>query len=1027
MRDEESNRSIALTPLFVVVCVLAAAWPAPAIAQTESNRSRASERSERRASQALAAQYLRRGIAEYQRERYEQAVFELAAAASLEPTPLAYFYLGRCHDELGDVTAAVSAYEKFLASAPKSLHSKTRIAARRLASLRAAPGKLPEATDLGTPLGAKPRLEPEREPEPEPEPRPKLEPGAPPLAATGELPPPPTLKAVRASQAPQIDGILDDAEWRRAPAISAFTQKMPFGGQAPTEKTTLRLLYDDDAVYVAFDCEQVASPVVALLARRDRPMETDSVTIAFDSRAEGRSAFEFSVSAAGVLIDGIRFDDGKISREWDDIWEAKSEVRDHGWSAEFRIPLRVLRFEPEPEGVWHFQARRYISAKQELDEWAYVPLDVGGEVSHYGQLEGLRGLESHHSLELLPFVLGRARYQAEDPAIVRRGWTLRPSAGLDFKWHPANNLTVNGTVNPDFGQVEADQLILNLTTIEPLFPEKRPFFLSGMDDFATLTPIFYSRRIGRTPKPPPLSTAAPNVERLYDYPEPTPIYGAVKVAGDRSGGATVAALSAVTGPNDVDVVLPNGAREARLVDPLTWYNVLRVRTELTRGLDIGAIGTAATRLEPGVGWPAALTSNAGYPAVGDASGTGAATQRCPLGERTQAGQRCFHDAYVGSLDLLWRSPAGQYAIRGQGYASTIQNGPVRLFPDGTRIGSGDVGAGGTLRLSKQGGEHWLFDATASVHSRKADFNDLGFMDRQNHARAGLYAEYRTLEPALGLIETHTSALAYGENNLDGLSLGRGVLVMENAVLDSRWNLTLGGYASASHFDDREVGDGTALERASLLGAIQSVSTDPRRVFVLSAQATEEWLRNGANFSALLGVTWHPASRAELRITPTYTRNFGEPRYAGTGQAPTDLVFGRLHAESAGVTVRASYTFVPTLTLQSYAQLFLASGHYFDYAHFTAPAAGPRPVVNLADLVAGGPPAIRPDFEQASLAVNVVLAWEYHLGSTLYLLYARSQNPNVALNPSLAPRLDVNAVRTAPAADVIMLKIAYWIG
>jgi Domain of unknown function (DUF5916) len=295
------------------------------------------------------------------------------------------------------------------------------------------------------------------------------------------------------------------------------------------------------------------------------------------------------------------------------------------------------------------------------------------------------------------------------------------------------------------------------------------------------------------------------------------------------------------------------------------------------------------------------------------------------------------------------------------------------------------------------------------------------------ARAGAYLEYRTLDPSFVVIETHTSALAYGQNNLDGLALARGLLVMESVVLESRWALTLGGYANAAHFDDREVGDGTALERAALLGAVQSISTDTRRALVLTAQVAEEGPTNGANLNAQVGVTWHPWSTAELQLVPSYTYNSGEPRYAGTGQSPTDLVFGRLHAESASMTLRASYTFVPTLTLQGYAQAFLASGQYSEYGHFDASASGPRPIVSLRDLVPGAAPPTRPDFERGSLALNVVLRWEYHLGSTLYLLYVRSQNPNVALDPFQTPRIDPYVLRTAPAADVVMVKVAYWIG
>jgi hypothetical protein len=350
-----------------------------------------------------------------------------------------------------------------------------------------------------------------------------------------------------------------------------------------------------------------------------------------------------------------------------------------------------------------------------------------------------------------------------------------------------------------------------------------------------------------------------------------------------------------------------------------------------------------------------------------------------------------------------------------------------MLPDGTRLGAGDAGAGGVLKVSKQGGEHLLLDGTITAHGRSLDFNDVGFMDRQNYLRGGAYAEFRTLKPGFGTTETHTSVLAYGMNNLDGLALDRGVLLSASAVLESRWTLTLGAHAQARRFDDREVGDGTALERSALWGLSQVLWTDPRKPLFVSARAVEERMSVGDNLTFEVGATWHPISTMELQVLPSYTRNFGEPRYAGTGASDEELVFGRLHAESVGVTTRASYTFTPTLSLQAYGQVFLARARYFDFSHFTSAGTGPRPDVSLGDLEPGGPPPLRPDFDRASLAVNVVLRWEYHLGSTVYLVYARSQNAGSGFDPTQAPRLDPLVLRTAPTTDLFLLKVVYWFG
>ena len=326
----------------------------------------------------------------------------------------------------------------------------------------------------------------------------------------------------------------------------------------------MRVLYDEDAVYVGFDCTQQNTPIVQRLTRRDRVVEVDSVQFDLGTRGDHKSAFEFYVNASGTQADAIRFNDTGYSTDWDDNWEARTDVTDHGWTAEFRIPLRILRFPSLPVQSWDFQASRYISMKQENDDWAYFPRSVAGEVSHYGRLDGLEGLREKMPLELRPFVVARVRRR--DPAVgqLASGWDGLASGGLDLKWHPTPGLTLDATFNPDFAQVEADQVVLNLSTVETYYPEKRPFFLEGIDAFATPFQILYTRRIGRVPLIPSLRTNPFNPrgdEQLYDVPEPSRIYGATKLTGSLGQGWSVGTIQAVTAPNSVQVQLGN--RRAR--------------------------------------------------------------------------------------------------------------------------------------------------------------------------------------------------------------------------------------------------------------------------------------------------------------------------------------------------------------------------------------------------------------------------------------------------------------------------------
>src|SRR5512140_568967 len=327
---------------------------------------------------------------------------------------------------------------------------------------------------------------------------------------------PPHLTAAHVTQAPTLDGRLDEPAWKNAPATGAFTQKLPTDGAAASEATSVRILYDEDALYIGIHCDQMRAPIVPRLTRRDRNAESDWVSINLDTRGDGKSALEFLVNASGVLVDGARSNDVDYSADWDENWEAQTHVGDSGWTAEIRIPLRILRFAKRDVQSWGLQARRYISAKQELDEWAYTPRSVAAEVSRYGKLDGLRGLEPRTAFELRPFALLRVRSRDATVDTTGHGVDVMPSGGLDLKWHPSQDLTVDATVNPDFAQVEADQVVLNLSTFEVYKPEKRPFFLEGAELVAPRLglPLVYTKRIGRNPDLPQLRSSAQFTEQL---------------------------------------------------------------------------------------------------------------------------------------------------------------------------------------------------------------------------------------------------------------------------------------------------------------------------------------------------------------------------------------------------------------------------------------------------------------------------------------------------------------------------------
>lgn len=819
------------------------------------------------------------------------------------------------------------------------------------------------------------------------------------------------LSASRVDQPPVIDGVIEAAEWEGAASSADFVQKFPREGAEPSEQTTLRLSYDDDAVYVAFECRQTTAPIVARLARRDTPVPSDSVTVTLGTRADGRSAFEFSVNAAGVLTDGVRFNDTSYSAEWDENWQASTAATDSGWSAELRIPLRILRFAAVPDQAWDFQARRYIASRQETIEWQLIPRLRGGEVSRYGRLVGLENLGTSSHWELRPFVVGRLR-RAPSPSARGASWAPSGSAGLDVKYHPSQGLTLDATFNPDFAQVEADQELLNLRNVEAYLPEKRAFFLEGTDVFATPLQLLYTRRIGLFPEDPPALGVPEFGDEYAAPPEPTVIYGASKLTGKLGERWTIGMLQALTAPNEVVLAGPRG-RARRVVEPLSAFGVARLRHDLSDGTHVGLTLTTVQRLED-------QEASATLPSVGEGPGR---EKLCPSGVTTAASVSCFNDAYVSSLDFRWSSPDEDWVAVGQLTQSMLQGGPPRVVPDGSVVEPNQLGFGAFAQLIKQSG-NFVGDLNLELADRSLDYNDLGYAERSNLIGWSTNLEYR-LPRVWPLIESKLHLDYLAARNTRGIDVGTGYYLGTTGKFSNLWEYALYLGYLPRRFDDREVGNGLALERAPAVSLELVLTSDPSRPVSFGFNTISQWIQTGANFSGSVDLALRPAPALSLELRPTLSYTLGEPRFGLEGDAPGQYIFGKLRATSAGLTLRASYAFLPRLTLQMYGQLFLASGDYSSLSELRGN--GPRPArLWLSELrpLTGGL-SNNPDFEDAALNLNVVLYWEYALGSTVYAVYTRAQELAQNLELGESPGVGPATLTRAPSVDTLLLKLAFW--
>jgi len=809
---------------------------------------------------------------------------------------------------------------------------------------------------------------------------------APPGARAARGPVPPTVSPARTSQPIVIDGRLDEESWGSAPVDDAFVQQYPVEGAAPTERTELRVLYDDSALYVGIICFERSAPVVARLTRRDRVVASDRVTVDISSRADRLTAFHFGVNAAGVLDDGIYFDDASYSGDWDENWEAATSIGPAGWSAEIRIPFRILRFEAADQQRWGFEVERYSESRHEWDHWSFRPRAAAGFVSTFGTLEGLKGIRPTSPFELRLVGLLRLRHRDDEVLADMPGPTTDWRGGfeLDGKAHPTQGTTLDLTVNPDFGQVDADQVILNLTTTELVYPEKRPFFLEGIDTFTTPRTILYTRRIGAQPAAPSLGSS----EVLADGVNPSRIWGAAKLVGAVGPRTNVGLLTALTGENTVDIRAGDAPPVSRVVDPMSLFNALRVRRLWGQGGDVGLLATSVNRFQGGP-------------------------------------DRLKNDAYVAAADGHWHSPGANYLLAGQVVAALLERGPPKAQPDGIDSAPGRLSLGATLTAAKQGGEHWLASTSQAISGRQLDYNDFGYLDRKNDYNAYADLTYRTLTPRWNTTETYLNLAVSHRQTLDGIALGDNVRLQGGATFKNFWVTSAAVYFNSRYFDDRETGDGLALERASLWGAEWYLATDTRRLVSGALWLQARDIADGAQYAGSAALYVRPLSRLELEFDPTALFTSGEPRFmkldAGTYR------FGSLRATDVGVTVRATVGLLPTLTFQLYGQLFLATKHFSDTSSYVPAGADPlRAELHLGQLT---PDAAAPsDTQQAVLNVNAVLRWEYRLGSVIFLVYTRAQSPTIPATSPGFPRLDLAPLNgNRGSTDILLLKASYWWG
>jgi hypothetical protein len=814
------------------------------------------------------------------------------------------------------------------------------------------------------------------------------------------------VHATRTTQPPTIDGRLDDAVWKTIVPDTRFTQNFPEEGRAPSQRTELYVLYDDRALYIGVRAwDSNAASIVERLTRRDRDTDADKIQIDISSNNDRTTAYHFDLNCAGVLLDGVRSNDTDLSTDWDGLWLGATKRDAAGWSAELLIPLKTLRYE-SGRSEFGFQVRRVIQRRQEVDEWAYIPRSAHGEVSYYGVLDGLTGLHAARLFQIAPYIAAGLYIRYDQVPAQLNGTPLYGAIGADIKLGITPALTLDATINPDFAQVEADQVILNLSTLELFFPEKRPFFLEGADVFNTPLQMFYSRRIGHAPALP-----YDNEYTALEPPPPGRLYAAAKLSGLIAPRLTIGLLDAITGESSTVVsrrVEPDRA-VALSTEPLANYGVLRLKRDVLSRSYVGLLATTVNRFEQPF---------AAAPALND---------HCPNGDMPSRQGRCTHDAYTAALDFNMRTSDGDWGALGQLAGSARVAGPQHLVADGTTLGPGAAGMALALDAGKLNGK---YTGTLSYrgYSPSFDNNDAGFNAAGNMHRLQPQLHYRILNPH--------SIIQDGDINIAAViqtDWSFSHILQEYYWLGAQvrfrnfWTIYFEVDYNMDFWDIREARDGTAVRRSGGPWWVYWIAkTDPRRRVWFQTTGQFGRTRRGNAGDIYTQLALRPIPAVEIDILPVSHFAFGDPRWFDTrdnGDGTHDYYFAELDSREFDVTLRGTYSFTPTLTLQAYAQLFLDGGHYGQT--IVARAAGRGSQLPFAAFrPALLPRGDAPDFRDGAINVNLVLRWELQPGSTILGVYTHAQGQTTfdPLSDGFG-RPSLSRFSGGPGTDLFLIKLS----
>ena len=833
------------------------------------------------------------------------------------------------------------------------------------------------------------------------------------------------------TKAPKIDGYINEAAWDVVVWDGDFTQWKPENGALPSQRTQFKIIYDDNYLYVAIRAfDSVPGEIVRRMSRRDG-FEGDFVEVSFDSYHDFLTAYSFTATVAGVKGDEKITEDGENWDEtWDPIWYLKTSVDDLGWIAEIKIPLTQLRFSKDSSQVWGLEVKRKIFRKEERSLWQAIDNTESGYVSRFGELHGLKNLKPKRQFDVTPYVVGSyEHYKKEEGSPFYTGSDLHARAGVDAKIGLTNNITMDLTINPDFGQVEADPSEVNLTAFESYFDEQRPFFIEGRNIFQfSLQPgdgdmsnngLFYSRRIGRSPQYYPGE---------YDYvrmPENTKILGAAKISGKTKKGLSIGVMESVTNAEKADVMNEGGEDLRAVVEPMTNYFVGRVAQEVNEGnTRVGGMLTATNRFIK-EDYLHHLPTNA-Y--------TGGVNFNHSWNNRK----------YNINFKLLGSTVSGDSAAM-----MNLQTSSRRYYqrPDMKKMRLDSnmrtmSGHGGFLSFGKFTASGWNYMGWVSWISPGLELNDVGYLRNADNMNQILWVGYSTPQP-IGILRSFNAGLAQWNSwNFDGVHQEMGMNLNVHMRYTNYWSFGLGTNINGRSQSADLLRGGPIFIVPLNLNYWSFIGSDYRKKLFLELSVSQSFgkfsFRKRTDFG--IELTYRPNDRLKLSVEPALEFNNNQLQYVSTQsfQGKDEYFLAEIDQQTFVMEFRIDYSFTPDLSLQFYGQPFVSSGKYDHFKRVTNSTASDfqdrYDMVELdedrgVDLNNDGQADVympNPDFKFVYFQSNMVLRWEYLPGSTVFLVWSQARDEG-DYNLDEMPfdfTQDMHRMFRIFPHDVLMLKLSY---